>query len=222
MEKTRKGNWTKAIFFILGAIVTVLITKFFDRIIPDNPQIVKEVTDTITIVHKYADEKDEIEPNVINEKIDLNIKKRTIDYKQSNDFEDITIPKYNLKVDFNKPISVTNKKWKGYTYGDISAYAIVGCPDPTSPILTFTLAMLNKETLKDIAFFRCIITRLENNSRYWVNESYYEVKSADNVIGIVNNLGKGEYSIDFGFMLKEELTKEYPTFFRKNCTIVKK
>jgi len=103
MKKFINENWGKALFFIIGAIVTILITKIFDKIIPNEPTIVKEVTEV-------SDDK--------------------------------------------------------YVY---------------------------------------------------VSENYYEVKHSNNTIGIVNNLDKGSFVIEIGFIFKDELNGEYPKFYRKKC-----
>jgi len=51
-EKTRTSIRT-AFFFTLGVITTIIITKTFDKIVPSDPVIIKEYTDTIKIVHDY-------------------------------------------------------------------------------------------------------------------------------------------------------------------------
>ncbi|NOU47893.1 MAG: hypothetical protein HOO86_12660 [Bacteroidales bacterium] len=51
-EQTRK-NIRNALLFLLGVIVTIIFTKTFDKIFPNNPIIVKEYTDTVKIVHNY-------------------------------------------------------------------------------------------------------------------------------------------------------------------------
>ena len=222
MKKFIKENWTKVLYFILGIIVTIAITKLSDKVFPSNPTIVKEVTDTITIVHNYKEDKDKIEPNIINQKVDINVKKRTIDFKESNSLENIEIPKYNLNLELNKPIRLDERKWKGYLQGDISTYAIIDCPEPNLPLLIFSIGMLNNSTLNEIAFFQCKIYRIGDNNRLvYISDNYYEVKNSNNTIGVVNNLDNGKYSIEIGFMMKDDLQNEYPTFYRKKCAIVK-
>ena len=39
--------------FVLGVITTIIITKLSDKMIPNDPVIVKENTDTIKVVHEY-------------------------------------------------------------------------------------------------------------------------------------------------------------------------
>lgn len=41
------------LFFVLGVITTIIITKLSDKMIPNDPVIVKENTDTIKVVHEY-------------------------------------------------------------------------------------------------------------------------------------------------------------------------
>lgn len=221
MRKFVKENWGKALFFILGVIVTILITKFFDKILPNEPTIVKEVTDTITLVHNYVEPKESIDPIVINEKIDVNLKKRNINFKETNSLENIEIPTYNLNIELNKPIKIDDKSWKGYVQGDISSYSIIECPDPNSKLLMFNIGMLNNDLLNDIAFFQCKIYKVSGDKYIYVSDNYYEVKRTNNTIGIVNNLDKGSFVIEIGFMFKDDLNNEYPKFYRKKCYLDK-
>ena len=43
----------RVLVFVLGVITTIIITKLSDKMIPNDPVIVKENTDTIKVVHEY-------------------------------------------------------------------------------------------------------------------------------------------------------------------------
>lgn len=216
-----KENWVKALFFIIGVVITIYISKLFDKIIPDNPTIIKGNTDTITLLHKYSEFKENINPNIIKDKVNLNITKKTLGYNDTNTFDNIHISTYSIDFDLNKPIIIKNHKWKGYTQGDISNYAIIECPNPESKLLIFNIEMLNSDILNDISFFQCIVYKNVNEQFHYISENYYEVKSSQNMIGIVNNLDKGSYIFEIGFMFKEDLTNDYPKFYRMKCNIQK-
>lgn len=48
-----KDNWTKAILFLIGIVITLIFGKACNKIIPDTPIVVKDVLDTIKIIHTY-------------------------------------------------------------------------------------------------------------------------------------------------------------------------
>ncbi len=54
LTQEAKTNIRNAIIFILGVIVTILITKASDKISPNDPILIKQFTDTIHIVHDYS------------------------------------------------------------------------------------------------------------------------------------------------------------------------
>jgi len=75
-----KSNKKKASLFILGVIVTLAITWAWNKVFPTEPFIVKEMTDSITVVHKY---------NFGNQdSIDLEIQKKYKNLKLLNDYEE--------------------------------------------------------------------------------------------------------------------------------------
>lgn len=71
-KQAKQKIWT-AVFFIIGVITTIIITKASNKIIPDEPLIVKQYTDTIKIIHDYKLPKD-LNNDTIREKLEAKIK----------------------------------------------------------------------------------------------------------------------------------------------------
>lgn len=48
-----KSNYGKAIIFVIGIVVTLILTKACDKIVPSQPVVVEKVPDTIQVVYVY-------------------------------------------------------------------------------------------------------------------------------------------------------------------------
>ena len=53
-ELPKKHPWVKTIFWIIvTAIISISIERSCSKIIPEEPMVVKEITDTVRIMHSY-------------------------------------------------------------------------------------------------------------------------------------------------------------------------
>jgi hypothetical protein len=227
ISEQTKNNLRNASIFVLGVIVTIMITKTSDKIIPSDPVIVKEFTDTIKIVHNYIIPSDldddstrlELERKITNLELlnnyDIQIKNR-IDLTKKSDG---IIPNLILTEETERI------KSKGYTYGSSSAYFTSDCPSLDNEYIDIKIKFINPSIVKDIAYLRVNIYKLDNinstETRTYILEELFEVKSEDNVIRISNDFAKGKYEILYGFMFKNQLTNTYPSFHFRKCIVTK-
>lgn len=227
LSEQTKNNLRNASLFVLGVIVTVIITKTSDKIIPSDPVIVKELKDTIRIVHNYDIPSDlnndstrlELERKIKNLELlnnyDKQIKERIALTKKSDGF----IPNLILTRETERI------KNKGFTCGSSSAYFTSDCPSLDKEYLDIKIDFINPSIIKDIAYLRVNIYRFDNvnsnEARTYVLEELYEVKPENNLIRISNDFSKGKYEILYGFVFKDELTKPYPTFNFRKCIVTK-
>lgn len=222
-----KNNIKNASLFVLGVIVTIIITKSSDKIFPGDPVVVKEVTDTIKIIHNY-----DIPSELNDDSTRLELERKLKNLELLNNYdkqikERITLTKTNDGVVPN--LILTNGsdriKSKGYSYGSSSAYFTSDCPLLDNEYLDIKLNFFNPDITKEIAFLRMNIYRFDNPSsneaRTYILEELFEVKSNENLIRISNDFSKGKYEILYGFVFKGELTKTYPTFNFKKCIVTK-
>ena len=227
LSEQTKNYIRTALIFVLGVIVTILITKTFDKIIPSDPVIVKEFTDTIKIVHNYDIPSDinndstrlELERKIKNLELlnnyDKKIKERIALTKKSDGF----IPNLILTREIERI------KSKGYTYGSSSAFFTSDCPSLNNEHLDIKINFFNPNIVKDIAYLRVNIYKFDNvnstEARTYVLEEIYEVKTENNLIRISNDFSKGKYEILYGFIFKDEIKKTYPSFNIKKCIVTK-
>jgi len=225
-EQTRK-NIKNALLFPLGVIVTIIITKTFDKAIPNEPILVKEYTDTIKIVHEYK-----IPKELNDDSTRIELVKKINNLELLNDYDRIIKEKINFskKSDGIIPnlILTGNEnriKSKGYIYGSSSAYFTSNCPDLKKDFLDIKLDFFNPKIIEKIAFLRVNIYRFEKRNstevRAFVLEELYEVKQENNLIRISNDFSNGKYEIMYGFIFKKELETKYPSFNFKKCTVTK-
>lgn len=225
-EQTR-NNIRNASLFILGVIVTIIFTKTSDKIIPNDPVIVKEYTDTVKIVHDYK-----IPNELNNDSVRLELERKIKNLELLNNYdrqikERIALTKKEDGVIPNLIITGSENriKGKGYTYGSSSAYFTSECPVLNNDFLEIKLDFFNPSIIKDIAYLRVNIYRFDNKNSNeamtFILEELYEVKQQKNIIRISNDFSKGKYEILYGFIFKDELTKKYPSFNFKKCIVRK-
>lgn len=225
-EKTI-NNIRNVSLFILGVIVTIIFTKIFDKIIPNDPVIVKEYTDTVKIVHDYK-----IPYELNNDSVRHELERKIKNLELLNNYDRQIKERIELtKKDdgFIPNLIITSRenriKGNGYTYGSSSAYFTSDCPDFNSDFLELKLDFFNPSIIEDIAYLRVNIYRINNKDskevRTYILEELYEVRQQNNIIRISNDFSKGKYEILYGFIFKDEILKKYPSFNFKKCIVTK-
>jgi hypothetical protein len=227
LTKQAKNNIKNASLFVLGVVVTIIITKSSDKIFPNDPVIVKEVTDTIKIIHKYN-----LPSELDNDSAKLSLEKKLKNLELLDNYDNqikerIESTKKNDGVAPN--LILTNSanmiRSKGYTYGSSSAYFTSDCPTFDKKFIDIKINFISQAITKEIAFLRINIYRFDDpnsiEAKTNVLEYFFEIKSGENLIRISNDIGKGKYEILYGFVFKDELTKTYPTFNFKRCIVTK-
>ena len=218
-----KKNLNKVLIFVGGVILTLIISKIWNIALPESPVVVKEITDSLRVIHEYTIplEGDSLEKNVEQRLKNL---KLLNDYEQEiqkrkkiieTEYQNILTP--NLVL-LNGPSKKVNK---GYIDADASSYFSLDCPNlNTAKFLDFRLDFFNPEILKDVAYLRLSILKYKSFNEiypiYLYFSEYYEVRPTnENFIRIENNLPKGKYEIFVGLALKRDVNAEYPTYYSK-------
>jgi len=108
------------------------------------------------------------------------------------------------------------------------SYFSSNCPDLHSQYLNLHIKFNKSSTIKDIEYLYVVIERLENKDnkeqRTFVTHNFYEAKYQNNLIRIPNTFEKGIYQIRYGFIFTKDLKSLYrkdPTFYYKNCIVIK-
>jgi hypothetical protein len=144
MKKTNLKKIIKgAGLFLLGAIVTVIITKISDKLSPNEPVVVKEIKDTVRVIHEYK------LPNGIDSGfVQEDLLKKLRNIKMLNEYEQ-QLKDYEKKITehiksvnqitndsllINTPnLILIGDKYKllhkGYTQGQSTSYFDTQCPD---------------------------------------------------------------------------------------------
>jgi hypothetical protein len=219
----KKYTW-QSFTFLLATVVVILLTKSADRIIPDDPVIVKEYTDSIKVIHSYE------LPNVSSDDSLQNVLQKKINQISQLKLYEKEVEEYLSKVNEkdsnilsnipNRIITKENKQInaKGYTQGGSQAFFKSQCPpiNSTTGYFDFQLSFLSPEIFEDIFCLRFIIYKMVNNE-YSTNyfDELYEVRRGNNFVRISSDLPKGKYEFRIGIILKRDINNEFPTFYFK-------
>jgi hypothetical protein len=227
IEFVKRHIW-QSFTFLLATIVVILITKSADKIIPNDPIIIKEYADSIKVIHSY------VLPNISNDDSLQNILQKKINQISQLKLYEKEVEEYLRKVNDkeskmglnipNRIITQENKKInaKGYTQGSSQAFFTSKCPPDMSNdrFFDFKLSFISPEIFEDVICLRFIIYQMVNN-QYSANyfDELYEVRKENNFVRISDDLPKGKYEFRIGIMLKRDLNNDYPTFYFKRCWI---
>ncbi|SEP83041.1 hypothetical protein SAMN05421824_0426 [Hyunsoonleella jejuensis] len=230
INDSHKKNLRTAIFFVLGVICTLAITSLWNKALPEEPIIVKEVSDSIKVVHEYKIPK-------IDDSLEITLKKKLENLELLNNYEkeiDNRIKRIENKSKNSAIPNLISLKFsesyesKGYTQGNANSFFKMECPNINSAeFIDFRFDFFNPKILDEIAFLRLNIYKFEKTSdkesrSYILNQFYEPYENNDNFIRIENNLKSGKYEIMIGFTLKKDLNKKYPDFYMKKCILTKK
>lgn len=214
----QNNPWCKKVWWlIVGAIITLLCDRACNKIIPDDPTIVKEITDSVRIIHTY-------DFNVGGDSVvntQLKMKLENIALAQTYELK-INELKSQHKSDFNR--IMLNSKFpnaKGYILDSGMPFFVATIPSLQEEFLDIKITLFNSDIINDIYCLSVKIDAFENNRLVVVLDENYNVNGLDNYIRLANVLPKGTYKISVGFILKKDYKSEYPRFYQISKTLKK-
>ena len=204
-----KRNYVHSIIFIIGVVVTLLITKACDRIIPDSPVVVEKIPDTINVVHVYDPLSDTVwTTNKDTEDIiETTIVKRS---KKNTDDNFFARGDVNMVM---KTAFFPNAK--GYTIKSAASYFSLGMSNLDQPYVDFVFHFFNEEIVADIYCLSIKIFKNQNGEKIYILDENYEKRTGQNIIRLNNIFTSGNYEIEIGFIFTKDKDTKYPNFYRE-------
>lgn len=212
-------NWIKRLLWIvIGVIISLVCEKSYNYFLPEEPIIIKEVSDSIKVIHSYDFSIG------VDSIVQTQLEKKLKNIELANSYE-IQVGKQlrknkgdqsnlvKLKTDF--------KNAKGYSIGNAMTFFSVKYPNYNNGFLDFDIHFINSELTKDIYCLSLKIDEIKNGKHSIYLDENYDIKDLGNKIRIVNSLPKGLYEISIGFFLKKDLNSEYPCFYKVSQRVQK-
>lgn len=196
---------------ILTAIISAIVTKACDKIVPDPPAIVEKVPDTISIVHVYeplTDSTLNLSQKRLEKIVDDAVKKRVLSRKSKDFVNDNSVN--NISKDFSFPNA------KGYSPRSAAPYFWLEMTDRSQPYIDFICHFFNDAIIEDIYCLSIKIFEIQNDGQrvYVLDENYCKQKG-DNIIRLKNIFSSKNYEIEVGFVFNRDRNLKYPTFYRE-------
>lgn len=209
-EYIEKNKWIVTIFWIIvTAIITICVERSCNRIIPEDPVVVKEYTDTVKIVHCY--DFGDLNDSLINTK--LRRKLENIELAQMYEAEIIKKDK-SIRRANSIMLDASFPNMKGYRICGAMSYFSYEMSSLNEKLIEFNLSFFNESILNDIYCLVLKIHKIENNKRIYYEEQYYNVNGTNNLIRIANSLPQGKFEFSVGFVLKRDRLSEYPDTYQ--------
>lgn len=209
-----KITWLNTIFWIvITAIITLIIEKSCDKIMPDSSMVIKETIDTVKIVHSYdlGIDKDSIIEHRLNNRI------KNIALIQQ--YEEIVNKKVYNNNAVKNDVNFENKK--GYVFKNAMAYFVYNISSIHDKIIDINMLFIDNEIVNEVYCLFISICKINDENRLVHFEEYYNVKGLENQILIVNNLSQGKYEFYIGFILEKDKNEIYPDVYGFNIPMRK-
>ena len=214
MASSLKKNWQKGAIWLVGFIVGLILTKTCNAIWPDTPVVVKEHTDTVRVVHSM--DPIQVDSDSI---IRKQIEHQLMNIELLNKYEEqITGKRDGAKANACK-IIVGNPypNSSGYSTQTASSYCFIELNE-NGPFIDITYDFFHEDYV-DMVNTLCVkISRKDNVGRnFIVLDMNYEPHKGDSgcIVRMVNDFPPGQYTIEAGFILKENRMDKYPAFYRQ-------
>lgn len=207
-----KTGWIKTItWIVITAVITVIIEKACNRVSPEEPIIIKEITDTIKLVHTY--DFDEYNDSIVN--LQLRYKLENIELaekyenKISSRIKDRTFCN-SIMIDSDSVF----KKAKGYSIRDAAPYFTMKMSSLDKDLIEFELDFFDRKIISNIYCLNLKIHRIDNGRRVFVLDENYCVNEFGNRIRIANTFSSGLYEFSVGFVFEKDKDLKYPIIYQ--------
>ena len=221
-KKQNKGAWLKIIEYIqkniaviigviFTAVVSAVITKACNRMVPDPPAIVEKIPDTINVVHVYEPFNDSTfnhSQKKLEEIVNDAVKKRRPKNKDQSSFKD-----NDTNIIAN---DITFPNAKGYSPRSAAPYFSLEMTDNNQPYIDFICHFFNDCIIDEIYCLSIKVFEIQNDGgRVYVIDENYKKQKGDNIIRLNNIFSSKNYEIEVGFIFNRDRNSIYPNFYRE-------
>ena len=210
-----KSNWEDAWKWLLGALLGLIIGKAGNRIWPDPPTVVKEVSDTVKFVHSFSPLPQEADSLLYEQ-----IERQMLALELLNKYEAAVHNQkqepqlqYPCKMVLGNPYPHS----KGYVQKSSSAICSITWEHNT-PFIDITFSFLRSDYVNSVNTLGIKVARkTDDGKRVLVFDYNYEPqRTSVSLVRIVDDFAPGEYTIEAGFLMKDDINAQYPSFYSLN------
>ena len=196
-------------WIVITALITITLERSCNKIMPEEPIVVKEISDTVKIIHSY-------DFGNINDSIaNMQLKKRLENIELAQKYE-VEIIKQDKSI--KEPNSIMLRpsfpNMKVYSPNSATPYFTFEMSPLTNKFIEFEITFLDRNIIKDIYCLTLKVFKIEENKRVYQIDQYYRINGTDNLIRIANSLPKGKYEFCIGFMFEQDIRDEYPEIYQ--------
>lgn len=206
-----KSHYISALLFVIGVVVTLLMTKLCDRIIPDTPVVVEKIPDSINVVHVYSPIPDSVTvvPDVYSES--------NVETKLTNlESKEMKRQRFLYNENLNSiNTSALFPNAKGYTARSAAPYFSLEMSPLNLQYVDFTCHFFDDEVITKIYCLSIKVFNVQNDKKVYVLDENYNIKHGDNIIRLKNIFTTGDYEIEVGFVFSDDMNSQYPCFYRE-------
>ncbi len=209
-EYAVKNKWVDSLFWIIvAAMTTLIIERSCNKIIPDIPIVVKEVSDTLKVVHNY--DFGSINDSLINAQLKNRL--QNIELVQQYEAEIVKKSK-SIKSANSIMLDASFPNSNGYVQRSAVSFFTLEISPTNEKLIELEISFFDNSIINDIYCLTLTIFKLENNKKIYYEEQYYNVNETYNLIRIANSLPEGTFEFCVGLVFKKDRMKEYPNTYQ--------
>ena len=206
-----KSVFTFIVGAVISAIITVLVTKVGNLIMPDKPIVVEKNLDPIQVVHTFSPMPDSTWERFMRQSeklINTQIIPQEVSSIKLEQSDEANVNKVLVSVDYPNA--------KGYTERSAASYFALEMSPLNGAFVDFAVNFFNEKILDDIYCLSIKICKVQDGKRYLVLDCNYEKHAGKNIIRVRNIFTSNDhFEIEVGFFLKKDTKAQYPDFYRE-------
>ena len=214
-----KENWKDAAKWFTGALIGLLLAKACDRVWPDTPMVVKEVTDTVTVIHSMTPIPTETD-SLIKEQVHSLLK--NIELMSQYEEESKRVATSHGEIPCKMILGNPYPNSFGYTLNSSSSFCHIEI-NKNNPYLDITYRFIRDDYASIVNTLDVKIIRKKDAEKDLIilDQHFEPHKGSEQLIRIVDDLSPGDYLIEAGVFLKEDQNAKYPVFYSQKLNYIK-
>lgn len=205
-----KNHWIEFVCSIVVVIISVLLTKACDRVMPNQPVVVEKIPDTIQVVHIYDslfDSYTRISIQQSEESLNASLRNQNGNMSNKSLYTEGNVNKLYTSAYFPNA--------KGYVSNSSAQYFSLEMSPLNQSYVDFTLDFFDENILVDVYCISIKVCKTQNGRSVLVLEANYEKRKGKNLIRLKNIFTDGNYQIEVGFFLSKDRNSQYPNFYNE-------
>lgn len=209
-----KEHWKDSGKWLLGAVLGLFLAKMCDVVWPEAPIVVKEVADTVKVIHSLAPL-----PETADSLLTKKLQQQLLNLELLDKYDTYITRRQDIQSQVPCKLIMFNPypNSKGYSQKSASSHCFIELSS-NQPFLDVSFSFLRDDYIGMINTLGIKLVKADAAGRrtLLLDQNYSPKKSGQQLIRIVDDFPPGDYTIEAGFILKDDKDVKYPCYYSKS------